>query len=58
MAPSTPRLHSDVYPFIYPAKYRGALDDQVVVVTGRACPVPTSGPREGYRPLGGGRADG
>lgn len=47
MAPSTPRLHSDVYPFIYPTKYRGALDDQVVIVTGRKRSFLASGTLEG-----------
>ncbi|KAL1863067.1 hypothetical protein VTK73DRAFT_6492 [Phialemonium thermophilum] len=31
-----PRLHNDVYPFIYPSKFRGSLQDKVAVVTGAA----------------------
>lgn len=58
MASSTPRLHSDVYPFIYPAKYRGALDDQVVIVTGRKRTFSASGTQGGHTPSRRGKTDG
>jgi hypothetical protein len=29
-----PKLHQDVYPFIEPAKFKGALLDKVTVITG------------------------
>ncbi|KAK1781489.1 hypothetical protein QBC45DRAFT_405630 [Copromyces sp. CBS 386.78] len=29
-----PRSHNDVYPFIHPSKFRGALLDQVAIITG------------------------
>ncbi|KAH8899105.1 NAD(P)-binding protein [Thozetella sp. PMI_491] len=32
----TPRLHNEVYPFIYPSKFRGTLKDKVVLITGSA----------------------
>ncbi|KAK6822659.1 pap2 superfamily protein [Apiospora arundinis] len=33
---SVPRLHNDVYPFIYPSKFRGSLQGKVALVTGSA----------------------
>lgn len=30
----TPRFRTDIYDFILPAKFRGALRDQVVIITG------------------------
>ena len=32
----TPRLHNDVYPFIYPSKFRGSLEGKVAIITGAA----------------------
>lgn len=29
-----PRSHSDVYPFIHPKKFKGALKDKVTIITG------------------------
>ncbi|KAK8022211.1 hypothetical protein PG993_012978 [Apiospora rasikravindrae] len=34
--PPVPRLHSDVYPFIYPSKFRGSLQGKVALITGSA----------------------
>lgn len=31
-----PRSHNDVYPFIHPEKFRGALQDKVTIITGSA----------------------
>ncbi|KAJ4392908.1 hypothetical protein N0V85_006770 [Neurospora sp. IMI 360204] len=31
-----PRPHNDVYPFIHPNKFRGALLDKVTIITGSA----------------------
>lgn len=31
-----PRFRNDVYPFIYPAKFRGSLQDKVALITGAA----------------------
>jgi len=31
-----PRFRTDVYPFIYPAKFRTSLQDKVVIITGAA----------------------
>jgi hypothetical protein len=30
-----PRLHNDVYPFIYPSKFKGSLQDKVAIITGK-----------------------
>ncbi|CAK7203872.1 hypothetical protein SEUCBS139899_006622 [Sporothrix eucalyptigena] len=30
------RIHNEVYPFIYPAKFRGTLRDKVAIITGAA----------------------
>lgn len=30
------RLHNEVYPFIYPSKFRGSLQDKVAIITGAA----------------------
>ncbi|RKU39750.1 hypothetical protein DL546_000310 [Coniochaeta pulveracea] len=30
----TPRLHNQVYPFIYPSKFKATLDSQVILITG------------------------
>lgn len=30
------RIHNEVYPFIYPSKFRGSLLDKVVIITGAA----------------------
>lgn len=30
-----PRSHNDVYPFIHPKKFKGALQDKVTIITGR-----------------------
>ena len=30
-----PRLHNEVYPFIYPSKFRGSLQGKVTLITGR-----------------------
>ncbi|KAK3384830.1 hypothetical protein B0H63DRAFT_413639 [Podospora didyma] len=32
----TPRFRSDVYPFIYPKKFKGSLQDKVAIITGSA----------------------
>ncbi|KAK3904701.1 hypothetical protein C8A05DRAFT_42264 [Staphylotrichum tortipilum] len=32
----TPRFRTDIYPFIHPSKFRGSLQDQVVIITGAA----------------------
>ncbi|ERT00948.1 uncharacterized protein SPSK_07699 [Sporothrix schenckii 1099-18] len=32
----TVRIHNEVYPFIYPSKFRGSLQDKVAVITGAA----------------------
>ena len=29
-----PRLHNDVYPYIYPSKFKGSLKDKVAIITG------------------------
>ena len=29
-----PRFRNDVYPFIYPKKFKGSLQDKVVIITG------------------------
>jgi len=29
-----PRFRSDVYPFIYPEKFKGSLQDLVTIITG------------------------
>lgn len=29
-----PRLHNEVYPFIYPKKFKGSLQDKVAIITG------------------------
>ncbi|KAK7918266.1 hypothetical protein PG985_010140 [Apiospora marii] len=34
--PPAPRLHNDVYPFIYPSKFRGSLQGKVALITGSA----------------------
>ncbi len=31
---ANPRLHNEVYPFISPSKFKGALKDKVVIITG------------------------
>ncbi|KAB5585181.1 hypothetical protein GE09DRAFT_944958 [Coniochaeta sp. 2T2.1] len=31
-----PRLHNEVYPFIYPKKFQGSLHDKVTIITGAA----------------------
>jgi len=31
-----PRFRTDVYPFIYPEKFRGALKDRVTIITGKS----------------------
>ncbi|KAK1771921.1 NAD(P)-binding protein [Phialemonium atrogriseum] len=31
-----PRLHNDVYPFIYPSKFKGSLQGKVAIITGAA----------------------
>lgn len=33
-AQSTPRFRTDIYPFIYPSKFRGSLQDKVAIITG------------------------
>jgi hypothetical protein len=30
----TPRFRTDIYPFIYPSKFRGSLQDKVAIITG------------------------
>lgn len=30
----TPRFRTDIYPFIYPSKFRGSLDGKVAIITG------------------------
>jgi hypothetical protein len=30
----TPRFRTDIYPFIYPSKFRGSLKDKVAIITG------------------------
>ena len=32
----TPRFRTDIYPFIHPSKFRGSLQDKVVIITGMA----------------------
>ncbi|KAJ9158174.1 NAD(P)-binding protein [Coniochaeta hoffmannii] len=32
----SPRLHNDLYPFIYPKKFQGSLQDKVTIITGSA----------------------
>ncbi len=34
--PANPRLHNEVYPFIYPSKFKGTFEGKVVVITGMA----------------------
>ncbi|KAK8108646.1 NAD-binding protein [Apiospora sp. TS-2023a] len=36
LQPPAPRLHNDVYPFIYPSKFRGSLQGKVALITGSA----------------------
>lgn len=36
-----PRLHNEVYPFISPSKFKGSLQDQVVIITGKNTTQPT-----------------
>jgi hypothetical protein len=33
-AQSTPRFRTDIYPFIYPSKFRGSLEGKVAIITG------------------------
>jgi hypothetical protein len=30
-----PRLHNDLYPFIYPKKFQGSLQNKVTIITGK-----------------------
>ena len=30
----TPRFRTDIYPYIYPSKFRGSLKGQVAIITG------------------------
>ncbi|KAL2194095.1 hypothetical protein P885DRAFT_43700 [Corynascus similis CBS 632.67] len=32
----TPRFRTDIYPYIYPSKYRGSLQNKVAIITGAA----------------------
>ena len=34
----TPRFRTDIYPFIYPSKFRGSLEGKVVIITGLYLP--------------------
>jgi len=36
MAQRTPRIHNEIYPFIYPSKFEGVLRDKVTLITGIA----------------------
>ncbi|KAK4124325.1 NAD(P)-binding protein [Parathielavia appendiculata] len=36
VAQFSPRFRTDIYPFIYPSKYRGTLQDKVAIITGAA----------------------
>lgn len=38
MAQYNPRLHNEIYPFIAPSKFKGALAGKVVVITGARTP--------------------
>lgn len=40
-----PRLHNDVYPFIYPKKFQGSLRDKVTLITGEGTSVAYCGGR-------------
>ena len=33
----TPRFRTDIYPFIEPSKFRGALQGKVAIITGMFC---------------------
>lgn len=33
-----PRFRSDVYPFIYPEKFKGSLQGLVTIITGKSAP--------------------
>ena len=33
----TPRFRTDIYPFIEPSKFRGALQGKVAIITGTFC---------------------
>lgn len=35
-----PQLHNDLYPFIYPKKFQGSLQDKVTIITGMCTTVP------------------
>jgi len=34
----TPRFRTDIYPFIYPSKFRGSLEGKVAIITGPYLP--------------------